>query len=96
MSESTIYYEPPIAQRDPGVDIPWAIIIPLVLFIAVILYLISLTPAPKPVEKTLREEVNGVFDQINQEAALYHRDQVVGPLTKAQKKITEIFDKRKL
>jgi hypothetical protein len=93
---SIVYQPPPPAPAGPVWEIPWLVILPLVLVLAFIIYLTSFTPAPKPVEKTLREEINGVFDQISQEASLFGREQVIGPLAKAQKKIVDILDKRKL
>jgi hypothetical protein len=95
---TSVYYQPPpaVPPPDPAAEFPWLLVLPLIIFLAAIIYIASLAPAAKPAEKTLREEINGVFDQISQEAALFKREQVIGPLAKAQKKIVDILDKRKL
>jgi hypothetical protein len=92
---SVIYQPPPAPPPDPAADIPWLLIVPLIIFLAAIIYIASIAPAPKAVEKTLREEINGVFDQITQEATLYNRNQVIGPLAKAQKRIADLLNKHK-
>lgn len=94
---TSVYYQPPpaVPPPDPVADFPWLLILPLIIFIAAIIYIASIAPAPKAVEKTLREEINGVFDQITQEATLYNRELVVGPLAKAQKRIADLLNKHK-
>lgn len=95
-SYSTIYYEPRpayVAPSDIGADVPWLLIIPLLILAAAIIYLMTLPASKKDAPKTVREQVNGAFDAINQEATLYDRKYVVGPLEKARKKVIEILDK---
>ena len=95
-SYSTIYYkEHPVhvTDFDDGVELPWLLILPLIILIAAIIYLMTLPPSKKDAPKTVREQVNGAFDQVNQEANLYNRDYVVGPLEKVRKKVIDILDK---
>lgn len=95
-SQSTIYYEERpayVAPPDIGADIPWLLIIPLLILAGAIIYLMTLPATKKDAPKTVREQINNVFDGINQEANLYNRDQVIGPLEKARKKVIDILDK---
>ena len=98
-SYSTIYYEAHpthVAPSDIGADVPWLLIIPLLILAAAIIYLMALPASKKDAPKTVREQVNGAFDQVSQEASLYNRDQVIGPLEKVRKKVIDILDKEKI
>ena len=95
-SYSTIYYKERagyVAPSDIGADVPWLLIIPLLILAAAIIYLMTLPASKKDAPKTVREQINGAFDQITQEATLYNRDLVIGPLEKARKKVIDILDK---
>ena len=95
-SYSTIYYEERpthVAPSDIGADVPWLLIIPLLILVAAIIYIMTLPASKKDPPKTVREQVNSAFDQVNQEANLYNRDYVIGPLEKVRKKVIDILDK---
>jgi hypothetical protein len=97
---TTIYRDdqpPPFAEStDFGADFPWLFALPVIILIAAIIYLISLPAKKDEPKKTVREQINGAFDGITQEANLYDRKYVVGPLEKARKKVIEILDKEKV
>jgi len=79
-----------------GGEIPWLLILPIILFIAALIWLWYLTPATvKPAEKTLREDIEAIFNQLIQDANTFKRDEAVGPLTSAQRKVADALRKHK-
>jgi hypothetical protein len=92
-----IEYEPPTPAPavlpDFGGEFPWLLIIPFLILVAAIIYLMTLPATKKDPPKTVKEQINSAFDAINQEANLYNRSYVIGPLEKARKKVIEILDK---
>jgi hypothetical protein len=92
---TSIDYEPPPPYPpDPlGVDIPWLLVLPLIILLVAIIFLWSTAPAtPRPVVKTPRQKINDALDALVRDAQLYQRPEVVGPLQEARKKIMEILD----
>jgi hypothetical protein len=92
---TSVYYEPPtLAPPDPWDYFPWLLVLPIILFALALIWLAYLTPAKATTpEKTLREDVDGVFKQLIQDANTFKRDEAVGPLTSAQQKISDIMRK---
>jgi hypothetical protein len=92
------YYQPPPLPPD-GLDA--ASLILLLIFIGFIVAMIWLIywepdkPAKKD-DKTLREEINGIFKDLRENSILYNRPEFVPSLIRAQDKVVEALDKRNL
>jgi hypothetical protein len=92
------YYDPPPVQPD-GMD-PGSLVLLLIFvaFIVVLIWLLYWEPpkAKKKDEKSLREEIDGIFKDLRDNAQLYNRAEFIPSLNKAQDKIADVLDKRKL
>lgn len=91
-----VYYDPPVAPADDM----WGSVIVLLIIIAFIgglIWLLSSTPAkPKADEKTLIQEIDGIFDELKTNAIMFKRDEAVPSLDRARAKVSEVLRKRGL
>lgn len=67
-------------------------------FIAAVLWLIYWEPdrPTKKDDKTLREEIDGIFKDLRDNAFLYNRPEFIPSLDRARDKIADVLDKRNL
>ena len=98
MQNAQSYYEPPPLPPG-GVDVASLILLLIFIgFIAALLLLIYWEPdkPAKKDDKTLREEINGIFKDLRENSILYNRPEFVPSLIRAQDKVVEALDKRNL
>lgn len=98
MLYSQTYYYPSSAPPD-GVD-PSLFILLLIFigFIAALVWLVNYDPPKKEEkpEKPLREEIEGIFKDLRDNALAYNRPEFVPTLDKAREKVTDALVKRNL
>ncbi len=92
---TSVYYEPPPAYPDPAWDFPWLLIVPLIIFIAALILLYSLS-TPIKEKKTLRQKINEAIDGVTGNARLFKREEATNALLEARKKINDVLDKEGL
>ncbi len=88
---TSIIYDPPQADPPdaPGQDSPWPLIIPLIIFIAAVIWLASL--APKKEKKKVSEQITTIFNQASTDADAFTRPEVQRPLTRVREKVLEVL-----
>jgi hypothetical protein len=89
---TSIYYEPPLVHPDPGWDIPWLLVVPLIVFIGALIWLNSLS-TPIKEKKTPRQRINEAIDKLTENATLFDRKEAANVLQKVRIQINEIIDK---
>lgn len=91
------YYEPSRVPADGG-DVSILLILFIIGFIWAIIWLVNWEPDAKKdgKNKTLLEEIDGIFKDLREQAVQFKRDEAVPVLATAQNKVTAALDKRGL
>ena len=97
MHHSQTYYEPPYIPPD-GSDGLLIVLLIFAAFVAALIWVIYWEPEKKKKkdEKTLREEVDGIFKDLRDNALLYKREEFIPSLDRARDKVADALDKREL
>lgn len=91
MQNAQSYYQPPPLPPG-GVDVASLILLLIFIgFIAALLLLIYWEPVPpkKKDEKTLRQKVEDAFSELRENAVLYNRVELLGPVDRARVKVSQ-------
>ena len=87
---SVIYDPAPVDPPNPGGDdTPWPLIIPLIVFIAAVIWLATL--APKKEKKKVSEQIITIFNQASTDADAFTRPEVQRPLLRVREKVLEVL-----
>jgi hypothetical protein len=89
---TSVYYEPPPSHPNWDWDIPWPLVLPIILFVAALIWLWYLTPEKKKEEKkTVTEQITAAFTQASNDADAYTRPEVQRPLARVRDKVLDIL-----
>lgn len=90
-----VYYDPPVAPAD---DMWGSVIVFLIIaaFIGGLIWLLTSTPPKKKDDKTLIQEIDGIFDELKTNAIMFKREEAVPSLDRARAKVSEVLRKRGL
>ena len=81
---------------------PLTLVIILFIFVGALIWLVNWEPdkdnggKKKKDDKTLREEIEGVFKDLKTSALTYKRDECIPSLDTAYSKVIEVLEKREL
>ena len=89
---TSVYYEPPPVHPDSGLDIPWLLILPLIIFLAALILLYFLSTSGKDKPETPREKINKVIDELADNADLFERKEAAKVLQRARTRINDILN----
>ena len=88
---TSVYYEPrPPVVLDPVWDFPWLLILPIILFIAALIWLWYLTPEKKE-KKKVSEQIITIFNQASTDADAFTRPEVQRPLARVREKVLDVL-----
>jgi hypothetical protein len=93
---TSVYYEPPPVYPDSAWDIPWLLIVPLIIFIAALILLYFLSSPDREKPKTLRQKMNEAIDELIESANLFDRKEAANALRQARADINDIIDKERI
>jgi hypothetical protein len=91
------YPDPPPVPQD-GMDVSIFILLLIIALIVAIAWVIDYEPEirKKKDDKTLREEIDGIFKDLRENAIIYDRPEFVLCLDRARDKVADALDKRHL
>jgi hypothetical protein len=89
------YYEPSRVAADGG-DVSILLILLIIGLVAAIVWLVNWEPGGTKDDKTLLKEIDGIFEDLRDQAVQFNRDEAAAVLVTAQSKVTAVLDKRGL
>jgi hypothetical protein len=91
------YYEPSQMPADGG-EISILLILVIIAFVAAIVWLVNWAPdsSKDGKDKTLLEEIDGIFEDLRDQAAQFNRGEVATVLGTAQDQVTRTLARRGL